>query len=217
MEWSREAIEAINKVPFFVRRKVKAKVEKEASRNGAKVVTIEHVRACKRRFLNKMEDEVKGYQLETCFGPSGCPNRAVQADNLSEELETILIKKGLKDFLKEKVSSPLKFHHEFRVVIADCPNACSRPQIVDVGLIAASVPAITEEPCSECNACVEVCKEDAIILSQGRPVISETQCLFCGVCISSCPTGTLKEAKSGYRVLVGENWGGIPGLQKTWE
>lgn len=86
MEWSREAIEAINKVPFFVRRKVKAKVEKEASRNGAKVVTIEHVRACKRRFLNKMEDEVKGYQLETCFGPSGCPNRAVQADNLSEEL-----------------------------------------------------------------------------------------------------------------------------------
>ena len=28
----------------------------------------------------------------------------------------------------------LKFHHEFRVTVADCPNSCSQPQIKDIGI-----------------------------------------------------------------------------------
>ena len=40
MKWMKEAEEAIKKVPFFVRKKVKARVEKEAGEAGKPVVSV---------------------------------------------------------------------------------------------------------------------------------------------------------------------------------
>jgi len=77
MKWIKEAEEAVGKVPFFVRKRVRKRVEEEAARDGAGQVTLDHVKTCQQRFLNRMEEEVMGFQVETCFGPSGCPNRAV--------------------------------------------------------------------------------------------------------------------------------------------
>ena len=79
-----------------------------------------------------MEDEVKGFWVEACFGQTGCPNRAVISDALPGGLEQVLSKRDLKAFLKDRVKGPLKMHHEFRASISDCPNACSRPQIIDL-------------------------------------------------------------------------------------
>ena len=87
MKWSREAKEALSRVPFFVRKRVKKRVEEETASCGAEEVAIEHVRTCQKRFLDRMEDEVKGFQVETCFGPGGCPNRAVNSDGLPKKLE----------------------------------------------------------------------------------------------------------------------------------
>lgn len=134
MKWSKEAEAALSRAPFFVRRRVKKKVQEEAARCNAREVAMEHVRACQERFLSSMEQEVRGYQVETCFGPGGCPNRAVNED-LAPELEALLAHACLRDFLNGKVNGPLKMHHEFRVTVADCPNACSRPQIADVRII----------------------------------------------------------------------------------
>ena len=142
MKWSQEANEAISKVPFFVRKRVKKRVEEEAVRCGAEEVLLDHVRTCQKRFLNQMEEEVKGYQVETCFGPGGCPNRAVIFDDFSKKIEEHLAGRNLKSFLKDRVKGPLKMHHEFRVSTSDCPNACSRPQIVDLGLIGARSPKV---------------------------------------------------------------------------
>ena len=64
MKWTSQAEEAISKVPFFVRRRVRKKVEEEAMRDGAAEVRLEHVRRCQRKFLEQMEEEVKGYQVE---------------------------------------------------------------------------------------------------------------------------------------------------------
>jgi len=216
MEWKKEAEEAVARVPFFVRKRVKKRVEEEAARSGAREVTLQHVRTCQERFLNRMEEEVKGYQVETCFGPSGCPNRAVITDGLPGTIETAVSRRNLRSFLKERVKGPLKIHHEFRVSVSDCPNACSRPQIVDIGLIGASVPEITEEACSECGACVEACKEKAVSIQDVRPCIDESKCLFCGQCARVCPTGTLKEGKRGYRILVGGKLGRHPRLAREW-
>lgn len=212
MKWSKEAEEAVAKVPFFVRRRVRQRVEEEAKSCGAQVVTLEHVRNCQRRFLHKMEDEVKGYQVETCFGPTGCPNQAVKDSGLSAKIENILSGKNLKAFLKEKLKEPLKLHHEFRVSISDCPNACSRPQIADIGLIGACVPELHEESCSLCGACVEVCREGALSLKEGKIVLDASRCLYCGQCIKFCPTGALKETKNGYRIQVGGKLGRHPRL-----
>ncbi len=214
MKWRKEAEEAVSRVPFFVRKRVKRRVEEEATRCGAKEVDIEHVKTCQKRFLSRMEDEVKGYQVETCFGPSGCPNRAVIDEELPAKLETLLAGQDLRSFLKERVKGPLKLHHEFRLSVSDCPNACSRPQIVDVGLIGACLPEITEETCSECGACIATCKENAIVLQDGRPVIDVSKCLFCAQCARVCPTGTLKEGGRGYRILVGGKLGRHPRLAR---
>jgi len=225
MKWNAEANEAVSKVPFFVRKRVKKKVEEEAARCASTVVCLEHVKTCQRRFLNQMEDEVKGFQVETCFGPSGCPNRAVIYDELPRMIEDRFARRNLKSFLKERVKGSLKMHHEFRLSVSDCPNACSRPQIADLGLIGARRPMVADEPCSECGACVEACREKAITIAKGRPVLDLAKCLACGQCITACPTGTLQEKERGYRILAGGKLGrhprlaaeipGIHGLEET--
>jgi anaerobic sulfite reductase subunit C len=179
-------------------------------------VTTDHVRNSQKRFLNEMDQEVQGFQVESCFGPSGCPNRAVEGEGLGQELDDLLAKRDLKTFLRERVQGPLKMHHEFRVSLSCCPNACSRPQIVDFGIIGVRHPRITNDPCSQCRACVEVCKEEAIHLSQDeeKPVIDLTRCLSCGQCIAVCPTGTLQEDFQGFQILVGGKLGRHPQLGK---
>ncbi|MGB9698239.1 MAG: 4Fe-4S binding protein [Thermodesulfobacteriota bacterium] len=212
MKWTKEAEEAVSKVPFFVRRRVRQRVEEEARRCGAQEVYLEHVKACQRRFLNKMEEEVKGYQVETCFGPTGCPNQAIKDSDLAAKIENLLSQKNLKSFLKEKVSGPLKLHHEFRVSISDCPNACSRPQIADIGLIGSCLPEISAESCTLCGACVHICREKALTFYDGKIALDLSRCLYCGQCIRVCPTGTLKESRNGYRIQVGGKLGRHPRL-----
>jgi anaerobic sulfite reductase subunit C len=216
MQWSRNAEKAVSKVPFFVRKRVKKKVEEEAARTGAQEVRLEHVETCRKRFLNDMESEVQGYQVESCFGSGGCPNRAVVNEKFSEKVESLLSGKNLKAFLKERVKGPLKMHHELRVSISDCPNACSRPQIVDIGLIGACRPDVTGEPCTRCGACLEICRENAIALPEtmGSPVLDFGKCLCCGQCSRVCPSGALNEGSRGYRILIGGKLGRHPQLGK---
>src|SRR5210317_1034657 len=216
MKWSPEADDTIRKVPFFVRKKVRARVEKEAREAGKQVITLADVKATQARYLQNMSSEIKGYQLDTCFGPNGCPNRAAISDGLLQKIEALLKAENLLGFLKASVKGDLKFHHEFRITLADCPNACSQPQIKDIGIIGACAPVLTREPCSMCEACVEACQEDAIFLDPEKngPVIDSDRCLKCGKCMPVCPTGSLVEGQKGYRVQLGGKLGRHPQLAK---
>ncbi|MEJ5377469.1 MAG: 4Fe-4S dicluster domain-containing protein [bacterium] len=212
MKWSPQAEQAVQKVPFFVRKRVRRRVEEYAFQEGASQVELEHVLACQRRFLERMEEEVRGYQVETCFGPTGCPNRAVVAEDMASKLERLLQDKGIREFLARKVGGPLKLHHEFRISLSDCPNSCSRPQIADVGLVGCTKPLVSLTACEGCQACVQVCKEQAIQLDSRGPVLDPHGCLGCGQCIKACPSGTLQEGPTGYRILVGGKLGRHPRL-----
>ncbi len=213
MQWDKDAEQAMTKVPFFVRKRVKKRVETAAQQAGATQVTMGHVTLCQQRYLHNQEDEVKGFTLEACFAQSGCPNRIDTGDNLTERLEALLRAHNLKGFMKSRVSGPLKMHHEFRVTMADCPNACSRPQIVDIGLINVSLPTLTEFPCSGCGACHAVCREEAITLEPGSgPQFGWQRCLSCGQCARACPTGTIGQGITGYRILLGGKLGRHPQL-----
>jgi anaerobic sulfite reductase subunit C len=214
MQWSPEAEAAVKKVPFFVRKGVRARVEDEARKAGRTLISLDDVRLSQQRYLARMGEEVKGYQLETCFGPGGCPNRAVESNRLVARLEHILQEAGIRQFLERRVKGGLKHHHEFRVSVADCPNACSQPQIKDVGIIGANEVEVTAEPCTLCHLCVDTCIEGAITIKQSeeRPEIYYDRCVRCGKCAQVCPSGTLVTSHKGYRVLLGGKLGRHPRL-----
>lgn len=214
MRWTPEADNAVKKVPFFVRKRVRARVEKEARRQGRTCITLAEVTATQQRYLAGMAAEVKGYQLDTCFGSSGCPHQIQPGDAMMAEIEALLQKADLLAFLKTSGVKALKFHHEFRVTMADCPNACSQPQIKDIGIIGASRPEVTTEPCSGCLECQTICKEKAITVERGDlgPLIQWERCVNCGQCLAVCPTGTLTQGPKGYRVYLGGKLGRHPRL-----
>lgn len=214
MKWNRNAEEALARAPFFVRKRVRKKVEEKAISQGAREVDLLHVKSCQQEFLKNMEKEVRGFQVEQCFGSNGCPNQAVKNEELATEIEGLLTRKNLREFLEKRVVGPLRLHHQFRISISDCPNACSGPQIVDIGIIGSRRPTVDREPCSRCGGCVEICREQAIDLAndQDFPVLTQDNCVGCGQCIDTCPTHTLREIQEGYRVLLGGKLGRHPQL-----
>ncbi len=216
MKWSRDAENAVLKVPFFIRKKVQKKVEDFVGQKGKTAVDLSDVNALKQRFLSKggMEKEIKGYEVTTCYGGAGCPNTANSVTLLVKDIEKIIEKEDILSFLKETVKGDLKFHHEFRVALCDCPNACSRPQIMDIGIIGAVLPGVFNEACTVCSACVEACDENAVTLNEEneKPLIDYTHCLMCAKCIRACPTGTIGEKENGFRVMLGGRLGRHPRL-----
>lgn len=212
MKWTKEAEAAIKKVPFFVRKRVKARVEEEAKAAGADTVSLGEVNRTRARFLNKMDDEVTGFRVEACFGDGGCPRQANGSIGLQQKVAAFLEAEDIRGFLSGQVKGKLKFHHELRVAFADCPNACSQPQIRDIGIIGAAVPEITEAPCTGCGACVAACAEQAVTLDEAGPAIDFGACLACGRCAGVCKTGALVGLRRGYRVLLGGRLGRHPRL-----
>jgi len=216
VQWTQDAENAVKKVPFFVRKKVRARVESQAAAANKKIVTLADVKTAQERYLQTMSAEIKGYQIDTCFGPGGCPNRTVQSEELLEKIEHLMASADLLSFLKQQVKTDLKFHHEFRISLAECPNACSQPQIKDIGIIGAVTPEVTTHPCSLCVACEETCPDQAIVLNSAneKPEIEMQACMLCGKCIAVCPTGTLAEHKRGFRVQLGGKLGRHPQLAR---
>ncbi|MFZ2630542.1 MAG: 4Fe-4S binding protein [Desulfosalsimonadaceae bacterium] len=213
MEWTKDAEKAIQKVPFFVRKKVKARVEEEAKNDGSAFVSLSHVKTARQRFVTNMSAEIKGYQVDTCFSDGGCPN-AIFSGGIQKKIEELLKKEDLLGFLKNRVGGEIRFHHEFKITVSDCPNACSQPQIKDIGIIAAKTPKLTDNECIRCLECVRTCKENAILLKEpdASPTLDFSRCVACGQCIAVCPTGTLAVNKQGYRILLGGKLGRHPRL-----
>jgi anaerobic sulfite reductase subunit C len=217
MQWTQDAEEAVKKVPFFVRKRVRARVEKEAREAGKALVGLADVKATQQRYLKGMASEIKGYQLDMCFGPAGCPNRIEpDSETLGKRIEALLRKADLAGDLKSKGIRELKFHHEFRVTLADCPNACSQPQIKDIGIIAALFPIAGNVQCTGCRACVTKCREKALSLAPQdlEPALHSERCVACGQCITACPTGFLANGVKGYRIQLGGKLGRHPRLAR---
>ncbi|MGM0611473.1 MAG: 4Fe-4S dicluster domain-containing protein [Thermodesulfobacteriota bacterium] len=215
MDWSPEAKKELSRVPFFVRKRVRTKVEEEAANNGASRVEPIHLESSKRKFMSRLSSEVRGYRLEQCFGPSGCPNRTADSSSLAAQIEDLLQEKEVLGFLQNTMGREnVKPHHEFRVSIAECPNACSRPQIFDVGIIGAREPDVHRESCTFCGECVDVCRESAVSLDEAGPTIDMESCLKCGQCVDVCLAGNIFVARQGSRVQIGGRLGRHPRLAR---
>lgn len=216
IKWCKRAEAELKRVPFFIRKKVRKKAELYVQERGKSVVEVEDLSALKNLFLSgqEMERQIKGYDVSICFGDAGCPNSAASCNMLFKEITLLMEQADILSFLKKSVTSGLKFHHEFKIVLSECPNACSRPQIADIGIIGAVVPQLTDNVCSLCEACVESCRENAVCLNHEgeKPVINFQDCVKCGTCAAACPSGILKKGPTGYRVMLGGRLGRHPRL-----
>lgn len=123
MKWAWDAEKEISKIPFFVRKTVRRRIEKEALEQGRAMVSLDDVHNTRKRFLSNMESDIKGYQIEACFSQGGCPNSCVEKDTLTARLEALLVRDDILGFLGKSVPGKLRFHHEFRISVSHCPNA----------------------------------------------------------------------------------------------
>lgn len=212
MKWEKEAEEYLKKVPFFVRKKVKTEVEKYLSSRGVKEVTLPLLLEAKEALLNKMSEAEKGYEISGCFGLNSCPNALTNSGKLLEKMEEILEKENITEFLKAKIKGKLKHHHKFRVLLSECPNACSQIYIADFALHGVVKVEVNPKDCSFCGSCVEVCEENALELTDFGPQLREDKCVGCAHCIKICPEGALLENFKGYKIYLGGKLGRHPRL-----
>jgi dissimilatory sulfite reductase (desulfoviridin) alpha/beta subunit len=213
ISWDGEAEKRLRRVPFFVRHRVRKKVEEEVTAAGRKLVTVADLEESKRRHLKRLSEDVKGYSLEACFGSSGCDHAVLNSSELISRLENLLESADLLTFLRSQLGERLKLHHQLRVTLADCPNCCSQPQIKDIGIIGQAQMGVAAEECTACGECETICDEAAIELSDGYMIdINQELCVQCAACARVCPNGALTIAATRYRVQVGGKLGRHPQL-----
>ena len=215
MTWDSEAEKMLRRVPFFVRKRVRTKVEEEVAAVGRNLVTRKDLEESKRKHLKSLSEGIKGYSLEACFGSSGCHNAVVSSADVVSDLDSLLEKADLLTFLRSRLGERLKLHHQLRITIADCPNSCSQPQIKDIGIIGQAQIECNPDECTGCGECEAVCEESAIVLKDGFLVgMDEKLCVQCGACAHICPTESLSTTGATFRVMVGGKLGRHPQLAR---
>jgi len=155
------------------------------------------------------------YSITRCKGiEQACPYLIPEVPDPGKSLEDMVTDSGWPELLRAATKGRPKPHQQVRIVQAGCPNACSRPQIADFGLIRAGIPAIDAAFCSNCGACAATCPEGAIESLEGAHRIDPAKCLYCLRCRGVCPEGALEAETTGYRVLVGGRLGRRPMLAR---
>ena len=101
-------------------------------------------------------------------------------------------------------------HRKLKMEISGCPNACSQPQIKDVGIIAERMPGEIRQSCSRCGKCVSVCREEAVAGTESMPVIDRARCVGCGLCVNRCLEKAIAPGSLRYRILAGGRMGRHP-------
>lgn len=157
-----------------------------------------------------MKDSL-GFVLEHCR--KNCTKSAQDWSALYEQLEELLKNMDLTDHLDQKFPV-IHYHHLPKVTIAGCPNACSQPQIKDIGLSGFLMPKFTEATCSGCQACIDSCLEGALTWQEDMPKLEVEKCIGCGECIRSCQTGRILPGESGWNLHLGGRLGRHPKLAR---
>lgn len=160
------------------------------------------------------EKSASPYDIITCkAGISGCKNSLMDTKNIAQEIEKILNKIGLGEYIKSKAKEKILYHMKFKAAIAGCPNSCSQPQIKDFGISGQARPAATKNTCTECMECVWICKEKgAVKIVNAKPIFDYILCVLCGDCAKVCPTEAIIIKKKGARVMANGKLGRHPKL-----
>jgi len=146
-------------------------------------------------------DETALYHIETCFTKYGENSELVRGalKDMMRSLKSVMQEERLTDIMADLAPGPLHGASRFTLGMTGCPNCCVSPYMRDFGVIMQHRVAITDEPCTQCGACLPMCLEKAIHLTDAGPVIDRAACVQCELCARDCPTGRLAVEKRGWR------------------
>jgi dissimilatory sulfite reductase (desulfoviridin) alpha/beta subunit len=157
------------------------------------------------------------WQIDRCRAEDGCPNSLVGLRPLAEQIEAVIRDSAWVQRLATIETGRRRHpHHQLRVALAACPNACTQPQVRDIGLIASRRPARIKDDCTGCGLCAAACREKAIVVEGTTARLDDVRCLGCGRCGGSCPNGTLEMGDLRFRLMVGGRLGRHPRLATEW-
>jgi anaerobic sulfite reductase subunit C len=238
LEWDKSASLLLEKVPPFVQKTVREKVETLARNQGKVVVTEAEVIAAREEFMGKasaqtskrpIDDEKLSilrkyskyfdkegnpllYQIKSCKGAEvNCPFLITDSGILANKIQKRMKELNFTQRLMDKVEGPVLPHHTMKLAISGCPNSCSMPQIKDFGVHAIEpVYVDTGSECVGCMRCVDACRENAVTVKENQVTIDNGKCVHCGLCAVACPVGSIKSAGKKYRVMIGGKVGRHP-------
>lgn len=147
-----------------------------------------------------------------CNKDGACPGSQGGASGLRRSMDSVLEKEGLAAWIGRMLPEPALARHAFRAAAAECPNACSQPQIKDFGVIQHSLPGKGAGVCNNCGLCVKACRENGIVINRTGPSTNLELCVRCGACVKVCPAGALRTEKKCFSVYIGGRLGRHPRL-----
>ncbi|MDD5686583.1 MAG: 4Fe-4S binding protein [Elusimicrobia bacterium] len=108
--------------------------------------------------------------------------------------------------------------HKFKMSVTGCPHNCAKATENDVGIMGAILPKWSDEICTDCHLCINVCPTKAIEreehMVEGKLKrfykLDEEKCIYCSICTSSCPVNSWVPAIKGYNISIGGTMGKIP-------
>jgi len=231
MNWEKEALDRLSKVPFFIRNRVKCSVERYAREMGADTVTSDHVSGAKRNAfsaisqdtIDRLEKAVQGgahtlgpshrfFEVRLCGGAAGCPLTLMEDERMARGIASVIESCGFPEWMASRIEGPVLYHHKFRVAVSGCPNSCSEPQIRDFAVVGLQFPELPDSvSCGLCGGCESACAERAVILDTRAPLFDAARCVGCGLCAAACPAECISRRRQ-YRVLFGGRLGRHPRL-----
>jgi ferredoxin len=164
-----------------------------------------------------VEEPEEMYSIEICPSKYGASTRH-KRENIKRLITPLRKKlKELKvtDLMIDLATTSLMMHHQFRIVLAGCPNACISPYVSDFGVLGVYIPKAKDSGCTECGTCVDYCSEEALSLANGRVTIDYEKCIGCEGCVERCEEGVLYTDRQGYKVVVGGSGSRHPQIART--
>ncbi len=135
--------------------------------------------------------------ITACQGLS-CYNGLIDAQALAAKLDEKFFGKG-------------GYPHKFKIGIAGCPNACTKPHENDLGIMGNILKVFVPDRCTLCGLCVKACPiEGALEIIEGELQYHQSACVRCGACIASCPTDAWVREAVSYAVFAGGKMGKNP-------
>lgn len=112
-----------------------------------------------------------------------------------------------------RVSGRSGLPHKFKIGIAGCPNACTKPRENDLGIMGVAGRIFHGDLCNRCGTCIPGCRAPGALEIVGDQLVCREEiCVQCGDCVAACPFDAWELTGATYAVFVGGKMGKRPRL-----